>query len=198
MNMEICQRPEISLKIDEAMAVAYDVRGLKLGVDMAHNQHFLSILLQKLPTPLTGAVLSGLRDLSEHLQTVMEESMHNYAPDFAETKIELAVRVGHLFGRFAALYQLSTALSPILSDRVQVKTMLKSWDALDLRVVVDQCVLSSNCRSEFVEDVFDGFQNWLEDVEKSPSRGDKWISKLGEWVEGKIEEAQQYGVTLSS
>lgn len=128
----------------------------------------------------------------------MEESTENFSEAFREGKIELALRIGHLFGRFAGLYQLTKALSPILNDQAQMRVMLRAWDSLDTSVVVDQCVLSSHCQYVSLKKTLDEFYEWLVNVAKSPSRGEKWIRKLGEWVEGRLNEAEAKNVPLDS
>jgi hypothetical protein len=44
--------------------------------------------------------------------------------------------------------------------------------------------------------VFDGFHEWLQEVEAVSGKGLKWIARLGKWIDGKIEEAVQHGVPL--
>jgi len=135
-----------------------------------------------------------LRKLSNNLEAIIEQSMTNFSPEFCEPKIELSVRAGHLINRYLDLYQISTALAPILSSNDQVRTMSHSWDRLDARSIADQCALSCNCKPELLGDVLNNFSGWLRDVEAMPSRGNKSIEKLGKWIDDVLEKVTKSGV----
>jgi regulatory factor X len=171
--MEIAEQPEISLRVDEAMGKAYN--------------HFLSLLLDKLISTMPNAAQTSLRNLGNNLQTIMEQSMQNFSSGFCEPKIELSVRLGHLFQRFLALYQLTAALAPMISDPKQVQLMESAWDNLDDQSIFDQCALSSECRPELLSDIMIGFSIWLSDCEASPSNGLQSMDKLGNWIQGLVD-----------
>jgi len=124
----------------------------------------------------------------------MEQSMQNFSTDFCEPKIELSVRAGHLLSRFADLYQVSSALAPILSKAEQVGNMSQAWDKLDARSVADQCALSCDCKPELLAEIMNNFQCWLVEVEATPSRGKKAIEKLGGWIEDVLNTVQKNGI----
>jgi len=121
--------------------------------------------------------------------------MQNFSPEFCEPKIELSVRAGHLLSRFADLYQVSSALVPILSSTEQVKTMTSAWNNLDARSVADHCALSCDCKPEVLADVMNNFQSWLVEAGSTPSQGNKAIERLGIWVEEVLKSVQKDGPT---
>lgn len=124
----------------------------------------------------------------------MEQSTQNFSSEFCEPKIELAVRAGHFMLRFADLYQVSAALSPILSNSEQVQTMLRAWDKLDKRSVADQCALSFDCKPDTLAKVMSSFRGWLSETAAAPSRGKLAIEKLGIWLQEMLENMQNKGV----
>jgi regulatory factor X len=150
--------------------------------------------VEKLYTPVLASALYELRKLAQNLETIMEQSMQNFSPEFCESKVEISVRAGHLLSRFADLYQVSSALAPILSDPEQVITMMHAWKKLDARSVADQCALSCDCKPEILADVMSNFSSWLVEAESMPSQGNKAIEKLGKWVEKVLESLQRNGV----
>lgn len=152
-------------------------------------------MLERLLSPLPQPAQNEIRKLSSNLEAIIEQSTTNFSPEFCEPKIELSVRAGHLISRYLDLYQISTALAPILSSADQVRTMSHSWDHLDARSIADQCALSCNCKPELLGDVLNNFFGWLQEVESMPSRGNKSIDKLGKWIDSVLEKVINVGVT---
>ncbi|RXK36399.1 hypothetical protein M231_06365 [Tremella mesenterica] len=175
-SLQAASEQGISNLVSVGYAVAYD--------------HMVSVLLSKVLAPLSANSQNSLRALSQNLESIMEESLRGFPREFCEDKFELTVRVAHLFIRFIDLHQLTAALSPILANQDQVRSMLNAWENLDMSVISDQCALSANCQQDVLEGILREFHRWLLDAEASPNRGGKAIERLGQWIDGVLHDLQ--------
>ncbi|WVQ79199.1 hypothetical protein IAT38_001295 [Cryptococcus sp. DSM 104549] len=185
-SLQVCFHPVVSAIISDAMAATFD--------------HIVGTLLDKLLSPLPVPTQCSLRALADNLETIMEDSLSAFSRDFCEGKIELCARAAHLFIRFIDLHQLTAALSPILSNQSQVRTMLGAWETLDIRNVSDQCALSCSCQQDILESVLADFHQWLLETEAASARGGRAIERLGGWVNKVLGDVQSNvpGLSLSA
>ncbi|ODO08517.1 hypothetical protein L198_00247 [Cryptococcus wingfieldii CBS 7118] len=184
--VQVCLHPVISSMITEAMLVCYD--------------HIVGILLDKLTSPCPVTSQCSLRALADNLEAIMEESLGIFPQNFSESKVEMSARVAHLFLRFIDLHQLTAALSPILANQSQVRTMITAWENLDVRNVSDQCALSCQCQQDVIEAVLQDFYHWLVEAEEYLAQGGYAIDRLGGWVDKMLRDVQAAtgGASLSA
>ncbi|KAK6908478.1 hypothetical protein I203_102480 [Kwoniella mangroviensis CBS 8507] len=175
-------QPAVSTMISDAMAITHD--------------HMIGNLLSKLSENVTITTQNALRALADNLETIMEESLSSFHREFAEAKVELAVRAAHLFTRFLDLRQVTFALGPILSDAAQTREMIHAWTSLDIRSVSDQCALSCSCEQDILEQVLADFGQWLADGDRAQNKG-RGIERLSEWVDRVLKQVMGVpGITL--
>ncbi|WVQ77706.1 hypothetical protein IAR50_007396 [Cryptococcus sp. DSM 104548] len=184
--VQVCLHPVISGMITEAMLVCHD--------------HIVGVLLDKLTSPFPVTSQCSLRALADNLEAIMEESLSLFPQNYSEGKIELSARVAHLFLRFIDLHQLTAALSPILANQSQIRTMISAWENLDVRNVSDQCALSCQCQQDVIEAVLQDFYHWLVEAEEYLAKGGYAIDRLGGWVDKMLGDVQAAagGVPLSA
>ena len=60
----------------------------------------VSVLLDRLLSPLVASAQEALRQLSLNLESIMEEAFRNLPRDLCGDKLELTVRAAHLFSAF--------------------------------------------------------------------------------------------------
>nr|ODN91645.1 hypothetical protein L204_05632 [Cryptococcus depauperatus CBS 7855] len=181
--IQVCLHPTVSAMIFDAIATTYD--------------YLIGSLLENLSLPLPAYSQSSLRNLAEHFETIMEESLGNFPSEFYESKVELCARVAHLFIRFIDLHQLTTALGPILANQSQVQMMLTTWENLDIRSVSDQCALSCHCQQKLLETVLEDYHQWLKATEAGTSRTGAAIESLGDWINTMLLKVQHNAPRLT-
>lgn len=121
-------------------------------------------------SPLSAATLGGLRQLADKMEKILLVALDSYGNTFVEPKVELGARFGHLVCachaafcyhlflfnellflfvvRFLDMYQVTQALSTVLTNPKQLVEMKKSWQKIDFDSVRNQSALVCNCRHE--------------------------------------------------
>lgn len=100
------------------------------------------------------------------MEKILLLALENYGTTFKEPKVELGARFGHLVCkwsvhvsttalitlalvvRFLDIFQVTQALTTVLSNPKQLADMRRSWNNVDFESVRNQAALVCNCRHE--------------------------------------------------
>ncbi|EKM59063.1 uncharacterized protein PHACADRAFT_25186 [Phanerochaete carnosa HHB-10118-sp] len=175
------------------------VAGLMAKADAIVYDEVLEFLRSQMLSPISATTLGGLRQLADKMEKILLVALESYGNTFVEPKVELGARFGHLVLRFLDMYQVTQALSTVLTNPKQLVEMKKSWQKIDFDSVRNQSALVCNCRHEELSHLLEvEFVNLLDGMSKStdPVRdvmawADKCCDKL---MGGRGEER----VTMSS
>ena len=116
-------------------------------------------------SPIPPHALSSLRQLAEKMEKILLLALEGYGNTFVEPKVELGARFGHLVRafilhgslvhpltslavRFLDMFQVTQALTSVLSNGQQLSDMRRSWSEIDFESVRNQSALVCNCRHE--------------------------------------------------
>lgn len=99
--------------------------------------------------------LASLRQLAEKMEKILLLALEGYGNTFVEPKVELGARFGHLVLRFLDMYQVTQALTSVLSDAQQVANMRRAWYEVDFESVRNQSALVCNCRHEDLQQLLE-------------------------------------------
>ncbi|QRW16033.1 RFX-like transcription factor daf-19 [Rhizoctonia solani] len=115
------------------------VAGLMAKADAMVYDEILELLRSQVLAPIPPQALTSL-----HLLVALE----NFGSTFVEPKVELGARFGHLILRFLDIFQVTQALSSVLTNPKQLSDMRRSWRDIDFESVRNQSALVCNCRHE--------------------------------------------------
>ncbi|KIP10624.1 hypothetical protein PHLGIDRAFT_115381 [Phlebiopsis gigantea 11061_1 CR5-6] len=124
------------------------VAGLMAKADAIVYDEILEFLRSQMLSPISAATLGGLRQLADKMEKILLVALDSYGNTFVEPKVELGARFGHLVLRFLDMYQVTQALSTVLTNPKQLVEMRKSWQKIDFDSVRNQSALVCNCRHE--------------------------------------------------
>ncbi|KLO18104.1 hypothetical protein SCHPADRAFT_820405 [Schizopora paradoxa] len=124
------------------------VAGLMAKADAMVYNEILEILRLQMLSPIPPAALSSLRQLADKMEKILLLALEGYGNTFVEPKVELGARFGHLVLRFLDIYQVTQALSTVLTNQKQLAEMRRSWQSIDFESVRNQSALVCNCRHE--------------------------------------------------
>ncbi|THH11732.1 hypothetical protein EW145_g448 [Phellinidium pouzarii] len=124
------------------------VAGLMAKADALVYNEILEILRLQMLSPIPPQALNSLRQLADKMEKVLLLALENYGNTFVEPKVELGARFGHLVLRFLDIFQVTQALSTVLTNQKQLADMRRSWQSIDFESVRNQSALVCNCRHE--------------------------------------------------
>ncbi|KIJ56668.1 hypothetical protein M422DRAFT_149249 [Sphaerobolus stellatus SS14] len=124
------------------------VAGLMARADALVYDEILETLRSQILSPIPAHSLAGLRTLADKMEKMLLLALENYGPTFVEPKVELGARFGHLVLRFLDMFQVTQALTTVLSNPKQLSDMQRSWGSVDFESVRNQAALVCNCRHE--------------------------------------------------
>ncbi|KZT12739.1 uncharacterized protein LAESUDRAFT_13667 [Laetiporus sulphureus 93-53] len=124
------------------------VAGLMAKADAIVYDEILELLRSQMLSPIPAASLGGLRQLADKMEKILLVALEGYGNTFVEPKVELGARFGHLVLRFLDIYQVTQALSTVLTNPKQLSDMRRSWQKIDFESVRNQSALVCNCRHE--------------------------------------------------
>ncbi|KAJ3880319.1 hypothetical protein F5051DRAFT_348585 [Lentinula edodes] len=133
-HREIVHAPAIAGLMAKADAIVYD--------------EILEILRSQMLTPIPPGSLANLRQFANKMEKILLMALNDYGNTFVEPKVELGARFGHLVLRFLDIYQVTQALSTVLTNQKQLSEMRRSWQKVDFESVRNQSALVCNCRHE--------------------------------------------------
>ncbi|CAK5262719.1 unnamed protein product [Mycena citricolor] len=162
------------------------IAGLMAKADAIVYDEILEFLRSQMLSPITPAALANLRQLANKMEKILLVALENYGNTFVEPKVELGARFGHLVLRFLDIYQVTQALTTVLTNQKQLGEMRRSWQKVDFESVRNQSALVCNCRHEelvqlleveFVS-LLDGLAKSTEPVREVMSWADKCCERL--------------------
>ncbi|EJD01155.1 uncharacterized protein FOMMEDRAFT_169330 [Fomitiporia mediterranea MF3/22] len=124
------------------------VAGLMAKADALVYNEILEILRLQMLSPIPPQALTSLRQLADKMEKILLLALENYGNTFVEPKVELGARFGHLVLRFLDIFQVTQALSTVLTNQKQLSDMRRSWQSIDFESVRNQSALVCNCRHE--------------------------------------------------
>ncbi|KAL5507973.1 hypothetical protein ACEPAH_5591 [Sanghuangporus vaninii] len=124
------------------------VAGLMAKADALVYNEILEILRSQMLSPIPPQALTSLRQLADKMEKILLLALENYGNTFVEPKVELGARFGHLVLRFLDIFQVTQALSTVLTNQKQLADMRRSWQLIDFESVRNQSALVCNCRHE--------------------------------------------------
>ncbi|KAH9936953.1 hypothetical protein B0H21DRAFT_758272 [Amylocystis lapponica] len=144
------------------------VAGLMAKADAIVYDEILEILRLQMLSPIPTVSLAGLRQLADKMEKILLVALEGYGNTFVEPKVELGARFGHLVLRFLDIYQVTQALSTVLTNPKQLTDMRRSWQKVDFESVRNQSALVCNCRHEDLVQLLEiEFVNLLDGLGKS-------------------------------
>lgn len=166
------------------------IAGLMAKADAIVYDEILEFLRLQMLSPISAASLGSLRALAVKMEQILLAALEGYGNTFVEPKVELGARFGHLVLRFLDIYQVTQALSTVLSNQKQLIEMRRSWTKVDFESVRNQSALVCNCRHEDLVQLLEvEFTQLLETVAKSnePVREVmQWADKCCERLMGGV------------
>ncbi|KAF8341398.1 uncharacterized protein EI90DRAFT_3116538 [Cantharellus anzutake] len=170
------------------IAHAPAVAGLMARADAIVYDEILEILRSQILTQIPPPTLTSLRSLAERLERSMLAALEGYGNTFVEPKVELCARFGHLLVRFLDIYQVTQALSSVMSmsNPRQLIDMARAWREIDFESIRNQAALVCNCRHEDLQQllevdfaqVLDGLQSSLDPVKDIMTWADSCCERL--------------------
>ncbi|KAL0950021.1 hypothetical protein HGRIS_010029 [Hohenbuehelia grisea] len=124
------------------------VAGLMAKADAIVYDEILEFLRSQMLSPISTQSLQSLRQLANKMEKILLAALENYGNTFLEPKVELGARFGHLVLRFLDIYQVTQALTTVLTNQKQLTEMRRSWSKIDFESVRNQSALVCNCRHE--------------------------------------------------
>ncbi|KAG9101595.1 hypothetical protein FS749_005475 [Ceratobasidium sp. UAMH 11750] len=124
------------------------VAGLMAKADAMVYDEILEILRSQILAPIPPQALTSLRQLADKMEKILLVALENFGTTFVEPKVELGARFGHLVLRFLDIFQVTQALSSVLTNPKQLSDMRRSWRDIDFESVRNQSALVCNCRHE--------------------------------------------------
>lgn len=124
------------------------VAGLMARADALVYDEILETLRSQILSAIPAHSLTGLRQLADKMEKTLLNALEGYGPTFVEPKVELGARFGHLVLRFLDMFQVTQALTTVLSNPKQLSDMQRSWSNVDFESVRNQAALVCNCRHE--------------------------------------------------
>ncbi|KAI0347564.1 hypothetical protein BDW22DRAFT_1321542 [Trametopsis cervina] len=144
------------------------VAGLMAKADAIVYDEILELLRSQMLSPIAPASLAGLRQLADKMEKILLVALDSYGNTFVEPKVELGARFGHLVMRFLDMYQVTQALSTVLTNPKQLIEMRRSWMKVDFDSVRNQSALVCNCRHEELSHLLENdFVQLLDSLSKS-------------------------------
>lgn len=153
--------------------------------------------------------LAGLKQLAEKMEKTLLVALEGYGSTFVEPKVELGARFGHLVCeyscfyismlrlltthhiqvRFLDMFQVTQALSSVLSNPQQLTDMRRAWSEIDFESVRNQSALVCNCRHEDLSQLLEhDFVNVLNGLVSSVvatggGRGNEPVKDIMAWAD---------------
>lgn len=124
------------------------IAGLMAKADAIVYDEILEILRSQMLSPIPSTSLTSLRQFANKMEKILLMALDGYGNTFVEPKVELGARFGHLVLRFLDIYQVTQALTTVLTNQKQLAEMLRSWKKVDFESVRNQSALVCNCRHE--------------------------------------------------
>ncbi|CAE6461602.1 unnamed protein product [Rhizoctonia solani] len=124
------------------------VAGLMAKADAMVFDEILEVLRSQVLAPIPPQALTSLRQLADKMEKILLVALENFGSTFVEPKVELGARFGHLVLRFLDIFQVTQALSSVLTNPKQLSDMRRSWRDIDFESVRNQSALVCNCRHE--------------------------------------------------
>ncbi|KAF8709020.1 RFX DNA-binding domain, partial [Rhizoctonia solani] len=124
------------------------VAGLMAKADAMVYDEILELLRSQVLAPIPPQALTSLRQLADKMEKILLVALENFGSTFVEPKVELGARFGHLILRFLDIFQVTQALSSVLTNPKQLSDMRRSWRDIDFESVRNQSALVCNCRHE--------------------------------------------------
>lgn len=124
------------------------VAGLMAKADAMVFDEILELLRSQVLAPIPPQALTSLRQLADKMEKILLVALENFGSTFVEPKVELGARFGHLVLRFLDIFQVTQALSSVLTNPKQLSDMRRSWRDIDFESVRNQSALVCNCRHE--------------------------------------------------
>ncbi|KAG8952661.1 hypothetical protein FRC04_004023 [Tulasnella sp. 424] len=131
------------------------VAGLVVRADAVVYDEILEILRTQMLATIPPHSLASLRQLAEKMEKILLLALEGYGNTFVEPKVELGARFGHLVLRFLDMYQVTQALTSVLSNAQQVADMRRAWSEVDFESVRNQSALVCNCRHEDLQQLLE-------------------------------------------
>lgn len=144
------------------------IAGLMARADALVYDEILEILRGQMLSPIPAQSMNGLRQLALKMEKVLLMGLEGYGNTFVEPKVELGARFGHIVLRFLDIYQVTQALTTVLTNQKQLAEMRASWRKVDFDSVRNQSALVCNCRHEDLVQLLEGeFPGVLDGLAKS-------------------------------
>lgn len=124
------------------------IAGLMAKADAIVYDEILEVLRGQMLSPISSTSLASLRQFANKMEKILLMALEGYGNTFVEPKVELGARFGHLVLRFLDIYQVTQALTTVLTNQKQLAEMLRSWKKVDFESVRNQSALVCNCRHE--------------------------------------------------
>ncbi|TFY83610.1 hypothetical protein EWM64_g408 [Hericium alpestre] len=162
------------------------IAGLMAKGDAIVYDEVLEILRSQLLSSISAASLASLRQLADKMEKILLVSLESYGNTFVEPKVELGARFGHLVLRFLDIYQVTQALTTVLTNQKQLAEMRRAWEKIDFESVRNQSALVCNCRHEDLmqllevefRSLMDGLSKTAEPVRDVMAWADKCCERL--------------------
>ncbi|KAJ7591019.1 hypothetical protein C8J56DRAFT_1163077 [Mycena floridula] len=144
------------------------IAGLMAKADAIVYDEILEILRAQMLSPIASTSLNGLRQFANKMEKILLMALEGYGNTFVEPKVELGARFGHLVLRFLDIYQVTQALTTVLTNQKQLAEMLRSWKKVDFDSVRNQSALVCNCRHEDLVQLLEAeFPEMMESLTRS-------------------------------
>ncbi|KAG9024169.1 hypothetical protein FRB95_012023 [Tulasnella sp. JGI-2019a] len=124
------------------------VAGLMVKADAIVYDEILETLRAHMLSPIPQQALASLKQLAGKMEKILLIALDGYGNTFVEPKVELGARFGHLVLRFLDMFQVTQALTSVLSSPQQLQDMRRAWSQVDFESVRNQSALVCNCRHE--------------------------------------------------
>ncbi|KAI0036828.1 hypothetical protein K488DRAFT_75815 [Vararia minispora EC-137] len=178
------------------------IAGLMAKGDAIVYDEILETLRAQLLSTIPPPALANLRGLADKMEKILLFSLEGYGNTFVEPKVELGARFGHLVLRFLDIYQVTQALTTVLTNQKQLSDMRRSWDKIDFESVRNQSALVCNCRHEDLVQLLEvEFRTLMDSMIKSgePARDVMaWADKCCERLMGGHSTGSEERGTMSS
>ncbi|CAE6439465.1 hypothetical protein ACGC1H_000790 [Rhizoctonia solani] len=178
------------------------VAGLMAKADAMVFDEILEMLRSQVLAPIPPQALTSLRQLADKMEKILLVALENFGSTFVEPKVELGARFGHLVLRFLDIFQVTQALSSVLTNPKQLSDMRRSWRDIDFESVRNQSALVCNCRHEDLVQLLEvDFTTLLDALAAStePVRDVMaWADNCCERLMGARNNGQEPRATMSS
>ncbi|KAG8855823.1 hypothetical protein FRB96_006645 [Tulasnella sp. 330] len=180
------------------------VAGLMVKADAIVYDEILETLRTHMLSPIPQQALSNLKQLAQKMEKILLVALDGYGNTFVEPKVELGARFGHLVLRFLDMFQVTQALTSVLSSPQQLTDMRRAWSQVDFESVRNQSALVCNCRHEdLVQLLENDFVNVLDGLVSGAmaagggARGGEPVREVMAWADACCERLMGGNATVS-